>query len=196
MLHLRRRTDGAAAPDFTLTLPFDRRQKSRLRARLDGAGGQGALSATPGEEVAIELERGSCLRDGDRLLTESGQVVLVRAATESVSLARSSDALQLARGAYHLGNRHVPLQIAPGELRYQHDHVLDEMVRQLGLLVSLAELPFEPEPGAYGTSHSHLSHAGHSHGSRGHIHDPLHAHPHDHSHPHAHSHDHEHDHEH
>jgi len=70
----------------------------------------------------------------------------------------------LARACYHLGNRHVPLQIMPGELRYHHDHVLDEMLHLLGLDVAFATLPFEPEAGAYaseGHSHSH-SHA-HSH---------------------------------
>ena len=64
--------------------------------------------------------------------------------------------------SYHLGNRHVPLQIAPGRLRYQHDHVLDDMVRGMGLEVTVEEAPFEPEPGAYGGHHTSHGH-GHRH---------------------------------
>jgi urease accessory protein len=62
---------------------------------------------------------------------------------------RCADPFLLARACYHLGNRHVPLQIMPGELRYHHDHVLDDMLRQFGLEVTYASLPFEPEAGAY-----------------------------------------------
>jgi urease accessory protein len=179
MLRITRRAEPTAEPTATLTLPFDRRQKSRLRATLDAPQG-------PGKEVGIELERGTFLRDGDRLLAESGEVVLVRAEPEAVSVARSAEALGLARAAYHLGNRHVALQILPGELRYQHDHVLDDMVRQLGIAVSAARLPFDPEPGAYGSGHSHQT-RGHGH-QHGHSHDyDEREHDHDHG-----GHDHEH----
>jgi urease accessory protein len=164
MLQVKRRAAPGSEPQCSLTLPFDRRQKSRLRARLDAP-----FDAS--EEVGIELERGTSLSDGDLLLTDTGHVVLVRAAREPVSIVRSSDAHRLLRVAYHLGNRHVALQIAPGELRYLHDHVLDDMVRSLGLEVSFGELPFEPESGAYGSGHSHLTHphgdGGHSHGHHG-----------------------------
>ena len=68
---------------------------------------------------------------------------------------RCDDPQLLARAAYHLGNRHVPLQIANGLLRYQHDHVLDEMLRGLNLDVQIEQAPFEPEPGAYGSHHPH-----------------------------------------
>lgn len=169
MLDIKRRAAPDQRPQGSLTLPFDRRQKSRLRARLDAPIGTS-------EEVGIELERGSSLANGDLLQAESGEVVLVRAAEEPVSVVRSSDAQLLLRAAYHLGNRHVALQIAAGELRYLHDHVLDDMVRSLGLEVTFGELPFEPESGAYGSGHSHLTrphHHGpgeHSHGNGGHEH--------------------------
>jgi urease accessory protein len=132
----------------TLTLPFDLRQKSRLRTRLDS-----------GEDVGLFLPRGTVLRHGDRLRTTDGWVVEVRAAPETVSTARSDDPLLLARAAYHLGNRHVALQLGVGWLRYAHDHVLDRMVRELGLTVSGERVPFEPEAGAYGGGDQH----GHAH---------------------------------
>lgn len=139
--------------DVQLVLPFQLRTKSRLRTALEN-----------GEEVGIVLNRGSVLRDGDLLLADDGRVVKVVAAAEVVSTVTSADALALARAAYHLGNRHVALQIDQQRLRYQHDHVLDDMIRGLGLQVTVEEAPFEPEAGAYG-GHSHLSpHGSHAHG--------------------------------
>ena len=94
----------------------------------------------------------------DLLASVDGTIVVVRAAAEPVSEVRCDDPLLLARACYHLGNRHVPLQIEPGFVRYQHDHVLDEMLQGLGLSVAVCQAPFEPEPGAYGGhghSHSH-----------------------------------------
>src|SRR4051812_38023983 len=140
---------AAASPAAEqLVLPFELRQKSRLRARL-----------ASGREVGLFLERGIVLRGGDLLLGEDGTVVEVVAALETVSTLRDSDATRLARAGYHLGNRHVPVEIGSGWLRYGHDHVLDDMVRGLGLSVVVEEAPFEPEAGAYGHSHS----PGHSH---------------------------------
>ena len=132
----------------SLTLPFDQRQKSRLRTRLDS-----------GAEVGLFLPRGTVLRHGDRLRATDGLVVEVRAAPEAVSTARADDPLLLARAAYHLGNRHVALQLGPGWLRYPHDYVLDGMARELGLAVTCEQAPFEPETGAYGGGHHH----GHDH---------------------------------
>ncbi|CAI8915734.1 urease accessory protein UreE [Methylocaldum szegediense] len=128
----------------TLTLPFEARQKSRLLVRLDS-----------GAEAGVFLSRGTVLRDGDRLLADDGRVVLVRAAAEPVSVVRTADALLFARACYHLGNRHVALQIERGELRYLWDHVLDDMVRGLGLTVEHTLMPFEPERGAYHGAHHH-----------------------------------------
>lgn len=137
----------------TLTLAFADRRRSRLRARLDD-----------GREVALLLPRGSQLHDGDRLRDETGELcVAVRAAEETLSWSRAGDLL-LARAAYHLGNRHVPVQIGPGWLAYQHDHVLDAMVAEMGLAVESRRAPFEPEGGGY--RHG----AGEAHGQGGHHH--------------------------
>jgi len=156
LLRISRKIDPSAPPprlaELSLLLPFAERSKSRLRAVLDS-----------GEEAGLFLERGSVLRHGDLLLTDDGRVVRVQAAPEEVSTVQTNDALLLARACYHLGNRHVPLQIGPGWLRYLHDHVLDDMLRGFGLEVSVARHPFEPEGGAYVTaSHAH-AHT-HSHG--------------------------------
>lgn len=126
-----------------MVLPFELRQRSRLRAQLES-----------GEEVGVMLERGTLLRGGDCLLTSDGRVVMVEAAEEAVSVVTADDPWSLARAAYHLGNRHVALQVGPGWLRYLHDHVLDDMVRGLGFGVAQAHLPFEPEGGAYAQGHA------------------------------------------
>jgi len=144
MLRVERRAEPSSTPIDTLLLGYDDRKKSRLRAHTER-----------GVEVAIVLERGSGLKDGDLLAAESGEVLVIRAAAEKVSEVRGEDPLALTRAAYHLGNRHVALQIMPGGLRYQHDHVLDEMVRGLGLDVNVTSAPFEPEGGAYGHGHEH-----------------------------------------
>ena len=138
------------AADDTLTLSFERRQKRRQRVRLDS-----------GREAALVLPRGGPLREGDGLRSADGFRVLVRAADESVSTGRAEDRLTLARACYHLGNRHVALQIGEGWVRYRPDHVLDEMLVGLGLRVALEHAPFEPESGAYG------AHAGHAQGDEG-----------------------------
>ena len=126
-----------------LELPFDMRCKSRLRTML-----------VDGEEVGLFLERGTVLRGGDKLLSNDGRVVEVIAAPEALMEAVSGDPLLISKAAYHLGNRHVAVELRPGRLRFVADHVLGEMVRGLGLKVSEIEAPFEPESGAYG-SHPH-----------------------------------------
>jgi urease accessory protein len=174
MLTVRQRlsttASAAASPAAEqLVLPFELRQKSRLRARL-----------ASGREVGLFLERGIVLRGGDLLLAEDGAVVEVVAALETVSTVRDSDATRLARAGYHLGNRHVPVEIGNGWLRYGHDHVLDDMVRGLGLNVVVEQAPFEPEAGAYGHSHQGDEHQGSHHHGRSHDH--SHGHPHLHQH--------------
>jgi urease accessory protein len=136
-----------AEHDQTLTLPYELRQKSRLRASLDN-----------GEEIGLMLPRGTVLRGGDYLKSENGKVILVKAADEVVSTVHEKNPTLFARACYHLGNRHVPLQIGEGWLRYLHDHVLDDMVQGLGLQVSCERAPFEPEAGAYGGGHQHHHH--------------------------------------
>ena len=132
----------------SVTLSFDQRVKSRLKVELDN-----------GEAAGLFLPRGCILKHGDRIVAESGEVVAVRAADETVSTVYVTDPVLMARACYHLGNRHVALQIDAGFVRYQHDHVLDEMVEGLGLSVICEQAPFEPEAGAYhGSGHSHSHH--------------------------------------
>ena len=126
----------------TLTLPLEQRVKARQRVTLDD-----------GREAGLFLERGETLRDGDCLASEHGERVRIIAAAEPVSTVYADNPLLLARACYHLGNRHVALQIADGWVRYQPDHVLDDMVRRLGLRVEQEQTPFEPEAGAYGHHH-------------------------------------------
>jgi len=151
-LKLDKASDHPRAPERVLRLPFGERSKSRLRAVLDN-----------GEDAGIFLERGSILRGGDLLLTDDGRIVEVKAAEESVSTVHTGDALLMARACYHLGNRHVALEIGAGWLRYQHDHVLDDMLRGFGLAVTVELAPFEPEGGAY-VSHAHAHSHPHPHG--------------------------------
>jgi urease accessory protein len=122
-----------------LELPYELRQRSRLRARL-----------ASGEEVGLLLARGTVMRGGDVVKTTDGREVEIVAAKEKL-LHIESD--QLARVAYHLGNRHVPVQIGAGFVRIAEDHVLEELARTLGAGVSHIEAPFEPEAGAYGGVH-------------------------------------------
>jgi urease accessory protein len=168
----------ASSPPATVavTLEHSERQKSRGLLKLDD-----------GSEAALLLERGTGLQHGDRLLTDDGVIVLVQAALEGLSIVTASEPLDLCRAAYHLGNRHVPLQIGPLSLAYLHDHVLDDMVRALGFNVTFAAERFEPESGAYGHGHAHASRppAAHSH-----VHEPHHEHTHDHDHDHDHEHEH------
>jgi urease accessory protein len=163
MIQLTRKVTGPAKPQTTVSLTLDRRVKSRLRVMLDD-----------GREAGVLLPRGETLKDGDCLASEDGLVVRVIAAPERVSTVATADPLLLARACYHLGNRHVALQIEPGRLRYLHDRVLDDLVRGLGLAVTVEQAPFEPEPGAYGGSaHGHRHEQGreqrheHGHGHHG-----------------------------
>lgn len=153
MLELTQRVDSGEVV-ATLTLPLDRRIRSRQRVTLDD-----------GTEAGVFLERGLVLQDGDLLSGSDGtSIVRVRAASEPVSEVRCEDPLLLARACYHLGNRHMPVQIGDGLLRYQHDHVLDDMLRGLGLEPVHTQAPFEPEPGAYGGSaQGHAHQHGHTH---------------------------------
>lgn len=130
--------------DDLLILPFDLRQKSRFLTALES-----------GEEVAVMLPRGTFLSSGDLLRSEAGTFVEVRAAIEEVSTAHADDPHLLARACYHLGNRHIPVQIGLTWLRYFNDYVLDDMLRQLGLRVVQERAPFEPEAGAYAGHRPH-----------------------------------------
>ena len=131
-------------PYTSLELPFELRQKSRFRATLAN-----------GEDASVVLPRGEILRGGDRLATSEGRVVAIVSKPEHLLHAECESPHALARAAYHLGNRHVPVQVGAGWLRIADDHVLARMLAGLGAKVSAVEAPFEPEAGAY---------AGHSHG--------------------------------
>jgi urease accessory protein len=145
MLHLCERVEAKPASrsetwrEGCLTLSFEDRRKSRLRACLDD-----------GREAAILLPRGTQLRDGEYLLDDAAKVaVCVKAAMETLSVVRTADLHLLVRAAYHLGNRHVPVQLGQGWLAYRHDHVLDGLVCALGLTIACEEGRFEPEAGGY-----------------------------------------------
>jgi urease accessory protein len=150
MLVVSRRIAAQANHDAELILPFELRQKSRLRTRLGN-----------GEEIGLFLERGQILRGGDCLAAEDGRVVKVVAQPEKVLHITCDSPQALVRVAYHLGNRHVPLQVGDGWLRIADDYVLKYMIEGLGAQVLQMEAPFEPEAGAYGGHH-------HQDGSLGH----------------------------
>lgn len=138
--------DGPASTSApTLTLTFDQRRKSRYRTHTDC-----------GLELGWFLPRGIVLAAGDLLLCRDGTHIRVKAAQENVSEVHCDNALLISRAAYHLGNRHVPLDIATNRLRYQRDSVLDGMLVGLGLAVQHIQAPFNPENGAY---HGHGEHA-------------------------------------
>ena len=156
MIRLTSKISAADRVDASVTLTLDQRIRSRLRVVLDN-----------GEEAGVILERGSTLKDGDLLQSDDGYVVRVIAAAETLSVVCCDDPLLFARACYHLGNRHVPLQIDRQRIAYLHDHVLDDMLQGLGLTVTVTEAAFEPEPGAYGGSSSHAGHHHHGHSHHG-----------------------------
>jgi len=195
----------------SLELDWDTRSKSRF-----------AATDSTGREVAVVLPRGTLLRGGDVLVGEDGSLLRVAAATQPVLQVRHctehGSPFDLLRAAYHLGNRHVPLELQPELLQFEPDPVLADMLRRQHLIVTEAQAAFEPEGGAYGEGaghghHHHHAHDDHDHGhGHGHAHGaaeaparkplpiPVHVHGpgcgHDHSHDHSHDHDHAHDHAH
>lgn len=157
------RPPGDAADDG-VTLTFEERQKRRQRVTL-----------ASGRQAAIVLPPGPGLDEGARLCAADGTLVRIAAANETVSNAVAADPFLHARACYHLGNRHVPLQIGPGWVRYQPDHVLDDMLRTLGLDVGTVSAPFVPERGAYHSSAWSPAHGAHQHRHGGHDHHHDHA---------------------
>lgn len=145
MLVIHRRIDPTPDCSAELHLTYDARSKSRLRC----------FSAA-GEDVGLFLERGqSPLYDGECLQAEDGRNVRVRALPEALLHVTCSSAFELTRAAYHLGNRHVALQVGDGWLRLLDDHVLKAMLDQLGAECESIQAPFQPEHGAYGGGHHH-----------------------------------------
>jgi urease accessory protein len=172
----------------TLTLDWDVRQKSRFEA-----------TDSLGRSVGVFLPRGTVVRGGDVLVAEDGSLVRVEAAPQTVLRITTCTAhgspFDLTRAAYHLGNRHVPIELRPDHLQIEPDHVLAEMLRAMHLIVNTVNAPFEPESGAY-SSHGALAHADAD--ALAHAHDHAHAHAHAHAHPEPHVHgpgcDHDHEH--
>ncbi len=152
---------GALAPVLlkrasTLTLDWDTRQKSRFDAE-----------DSLGRRLGVFLPRGTALRGGDVLVAEDGSLIRVLAQPQPVTVVRAAaqgSAFDLLRAAYHLGNRHVALELQPDRLQLEPDHVLAEMLRMMGLLVSDELAAFEPEGGAYAAHGSPHSGKAHSHG--------------------------------
>lgn len=147
MLVIEQRYNGPEPPTERLVLPFEMRCKRRLRTRL-----------ASGEEAGLFLQDATVLRGGDRLRANDGRVVEVVAAEEPLMEVRCDDAVQLARLAYHLGNRHVAVDVGPGRLRFAADPVLAQMLAGLGAKVAEITAPFEPEGGAYGHGRAHAHH--------------------------------------
>jgi len=165
-----------------IELDWDVRQKSRFDATV-----------SDGRNVGVFLPRGTVVRGGDVLITQDGSLLRVVAAPQAVlRITACTDhhhghahdgAFDLMRAAYHLGNRHVPIELQPDHLKIEPDHVLADMLRAMHLTVVDAREPFEPESGAYG---QHTSGHGHAHGAQTHDHGHT-SHTHGH---HAHGHDH------
>lgn len=144
----------------TVELDWDVRQKSRF-----------AATDSLGRALAIFLPRGQAVRGGDVLVAEDGSIVRAIAAPQKVlqitACAEHGTPFDLMRAAYHLGNRHVPIELQPDHLKIEPDHVLADMLRSMHMTVVEADLPFEPEGGAYG---GHVTNDGHSHHHHGHAH--------------------------
>ncbi|SNB66140.1 urease accessory protein [Arboricoccus pini] len=137
---------GDIEPSATVTLDHGARHRRRLR-----------LTTDQGAEFLLDLPEARALREGDVLALDDGTAVRVRAAPEDVIEVALAEPLELARIAWHLGNRHTPVQILPGRLRLHPDHVLEAMLAGLGLICERHRAAFDPESGAYAT-HNHGRH--------------------------------------
>ena len=131
-----------------VTLDFDRRYRRRM-----------LLTCYGGTRVLLDLAKAQVLKDGDALVSESGDRILVVAKPEALLEVRCDDRRQLLRIAWHLGNRHLPTEITGDRLRIRADHVIADMLRKLGADPVPLEAPFDPEGGAYGQGRTH----GHDH---------------------------------
>ena len=157
----------------TVELDWDVRQKSRFDA-----------TDSTGRQLGVFLPRGTVVRGGDVLVAEDGSLIRVIAASQSVvRITHCTDhgtPYDLIRAAYHLGNRHVPIELKPDHLKIEPDHVLADMLRAMHLIVQAVDESFEPENGAYAMG----GHAHGAHDSPDNAHDHHHDHGHDHSHKH------------
>lgn len=177
---------AAVRPDRvvdTLTLDHDDRNRRRL-----------ALTADGGLGILLDLDKATALGDGDAVKLEDGRLVLIKAAPQSLLEIRAENPLRLMRVAWHIGNRHTPAEITADAIYIENDHVLAEMVRGQGCVMSAVNRPFQPERGAYDHDHANCDHPSHDHGGHSH-HDHGHAaaqahgeHAHSHAETHAHAH--------
>ena len=142
--------------------PVDLEPLQLLLAADERTSLRGHRRSACGRDLLLQLPRGAALRPGERLLSDDGAVqVQVQAAPEPVMQVRSADPLALLQAAYHLGNRHVAMELHADRLVVLQDPVLAELLRQRGLTVDLLQLPFQPEAGAYeglGHHHAHSHH--------------------------------------
>ena len=150
----------------TVELDWDVRQKSRFDA-----------TDSNGRAFGVFLSRGTLVRGGDMLVLEDGSLVRVQAAPQEVlritACSQHGSPFDLTRAAYHLGNRHVPIELQPDHLKIEPDHVLADMLRAMHMTVVTVQEAFEPEGGAYssqGHSHAAHQHVDHSHGDHDHDH--------------------------
>jgi urease accessory protein len=162
-IHERLGTDCNFQIDARVILTHEQRDRGRLR-----------VFSTEGEELRLFLARGNPLLVGEYLRSQCGRHVLVEGAVEAVAQASTDDWQLFSRACYHLGNRHVKVQVGELCLRIQPDHVLEDMLRLLGMTVVHDQHVFVPETGAYGNG----SIGGHSHGHHPPLH-PLHRGSHD-----------------
>ena len=160
----------------SVVLDWDVRQKSRFDA-----------TDSQGRALGVFLPRGQVVRGGDVLVAEDGSLIVVEAAPQPVlevrACAEHGSPLDLLRAAYHLGNRHVTLEVQPDHLKLEPDHVLADMLRQRHLVVTELQAAFEPEGGAYAATGGHGHGNDHRH-AHGHVHDHGHAHDGSHDQPH------------
>lgn len=142
-LRLEAAPEGAGPPTDAIRLTYEQRLRTRLAAHLES-----------GTEVTLVRPRGTTLRIGERLIAADGRIVEVLAAPEALLEVHTSDPVLLARAAYHLGNRHVAVEVRAQSLRTVRDPVLAPLLARLGLAPSAIDAPFDPEGGAYGHSHA------------------------------------------
>ena len=148
--------DPATAVDAVL-IDFDRRHRRRIVLATEG-----------GAELLVDLPQAARLRDGDGLVLDSGGIVAVRAMAEPLLEIHAHDEGELIRIAWHLGNRHLPVQLLGDRIRIRADHVIGAMVEGLGGHVDAIDAPFDPEAGAYaGGGHHHHHDDDHDHHHHG-----------------------------
>ena len=176
------RGDWSGAASTSIVLDFDERHRRRIR-----------MEAVNGQEFLLDLPESVALRSGDALKLEDGQLIEVIGAPEPIAEISVETPDHLLRLAWHLGNRHLQVQVESGRLRIRRDHVIEEMISGLGGRVRVIAAPFDPEGGAYAQAkHKHEAHK-----AEPHVHDASCGHGHHHGHDHHHAHtpdDHHHDH--